>query len=105
MLAVQLAEVARVEPQVLLKTAKSPALVPVKPTLLMSMVVVPVLVRVATFCAPDWPMATLLQLMEEGDTLAVAAADAGRTANAKTATPMVGAANILTERSQKFDVI
>ena len=75
MFAVQLAEAARVEPQVLLKTAKSPASVPVNPMLLMLIVVLPELVRVATFCAPVLPIATLAQLIEDGEAAAVPPVD------------------------------
>lgn len=70
-LAVQLAEAASVEPQVVLKTAKSPALVPVKPMLSMVMALLPELVSVATFCPPALPTATVFQLIEVGDTVAV----------------------------------
>ena len=73
-LAVQLAEAARVEPHVLLKTSKSEAAVPVKAMLLIEIWLLPVLVRVTTFCPPAWPMATLLQVTEVGETVACAAA-------------------------------
>ena len=66
MLAAQLAEAARVEPHVLLKIWKSPAFVPVKPMLLMVIVLLLGLVSVATFCPPALPTATVLQLMEVG---------------------------------------
>lgn len=52
MVAAQLADAARVEPQVFLKISKSPESVPVRSILLMVMVEVPVLVSVADFCAP-----------------------------------------------------
>lgn len=52
MLAVQMAEAARVEPQVLLKTAKSLAFVPVTPMLLIVIALLPALERVTTFCPP-----------------------------------------------------
>lgn len=73
MFAVQLEEAPRVEPQVLLKTEKSPAFVPVKPMLLMVMAL-PALVRVTTFCPPALPMATLFQLSEVGDMVTCAVA-------------------------------
>ena len=77
MFAVQLAEAARLAPHVLLKTAKSPAFVPVNAMLLMVMAAVPLLVSVATFWPPALPTATLPQVIELGDAVAAPYADAG----------------------------
>lgn len=70
MFAVQLAEAASVEPQVLLKTAKSPAFVPVNPMLVMLIEAVPLFLRVATFCPPVLPTPTLPQVIDDGDAVA-----------------------------------
>ena len=70
MLAVQLAEAARVDPQVVLKTEKSPGLAPEKLALLTGLtVIVPLLllVSVTTFCPPALPTATLPQTSEVGE--------------------------------------
>lgn len=50
---------------------KSPALVPVNAMLLIWMVPLPVFVKVTDFGPPAFPILTLAQLMEVGDTLAV----------------------------------
>jgi hypothetical protein len=64
---VQVAEAARVEPQVFWLRMKSAALVPVKATLLIVMEAEPVLVRVALLAPPALPMLTLYQLSELGE--------------------------------------
>ena len=66
--AVQLAPAARVVPQVLLKTEKSPGLAPLNETLPMVIGVVFPLVSVATFCPPLLPMATAAQEILAGET-------------------------------------
>ena len=70
--AVQLADAPRLEPQVLLKIAKSPALVPVIATLLIVIAAVPLFVSVATFWPPAFPTATLAQVRLVGLTVACA---------------------------------
>jgi hypothetical protein len=72
MFAVQLAEAARLVPQVLLKIVKSPGLVPENAMLLMVMAVVPVFVSVTTFCAPLPPTATAAQLRLVGEAVTAA---------------------------------
>ena len=72
MLAVQLAAAARLVPQVLLNITKSPGLVPVRAMLLMVIAVVPLFVRVTTFCAPLPPTTTDAQLRLVGETVAAA---------------------------------
>jgi hypothetical protein len=69
-LAVQLAEAARLVPHVLLKMVKSPGLVPEIAMLLMVMAVVPLFVSVTTFCAPFPPTGTAAQLRLAGETVA-----------------------------------
>jgi len=71
-LTVQLAEAARLAPQVLLKIAKSPGLAPVKAMLPIVIDDVPLLARVTTFCAPRPPTATETQLRVAGETVAAA---------------------------------
>ena len=66
MFAVQLAPAARVAPQVLLKTEKSPGLAPLKLMLLILMADVPELVSVTTFWPPLDPKATAAQVTAEG---------------------------------------
>jgi len=60
--AVQLADAARLAPQVLLYTEKSAAFVPVIPILLMVIEAVPVFVKVTVFCPPVLPTETLAQV-------------------------------------------
>jgi hypothetical protein len=72
MLAVQLAAAARLVPQVLLNITKSPGLAPVRAMLLMVIAVVPLFVRVTTFCAPLPPTTTDAQLRLVGETVAAA---------------------------------
>lgn len=67
MFAVQLAEAARLVPHVLLKSWKSPGLVPEIATLLMVMAVGPMFVSVTTFCAPLSPTGTEAQLRLMGE--------------------------------------
>jgi hypothetical protein len=68
--AVQLEDAARLEPQVLLEIAKSAALVPEIAMLLTAIELEPLFVKVADFGAPVFPTATLNQLILDG--LAVA---------------------------------
>jgi hypothetical protein len=68
MFTLQLAAVARVAPQVLLKIAKSPGFAPLKLKPLMLMAAPLPLVRVTVFCPLLFPMATAAQLRLEGDT-------------------------------------
>ena len=66
MFALQLADGARVVPQVLLKTRKSPGFVPANPMLLIVIEVVPLFFRVTVFCAPLPPTGTETQLRLDG---------------------------------------
>jgi hypothetical protein len=68
MLAVQLADAARLVPQVLLNISKSPGFVPASVMLLMVSAVVLLLVSVTTFCAPLLPTETLTQFRLAGET-------------------------------------
>lgn len=70
MLAVQLAETARLDPQVLELIRKSCALAPLSVMLLIVSVVVPLFVSVTTFWAPLFPTATDAQLKLVGETAA-----------------------------------
>jgi hypothetical protein len=69
---VQVAEAASVEPQVLLKTAKSPGFAPESVMLLIVIGVAFPLVNVITFCPPLFPMATDAQLWLVGETVTAA---------------------------------
>jgi len=71
--AVQLAPGARVAPQVLLNTAKSEALAPLRVMLLILMVLAPGFVSVATFCPPLLPSTTEAQLRLAGEEVAARA--------------------------------
>jgi hypothetical protein len=66
--AVQMAEAARVDPQVLLVIWKSPELAPEREMLLIVSEVVPPFVSVAAFAPPRLPTATYTQLRLVGDT-------------------------------------
>lgn len=86
MFAVQLAPCARVVPQVLLNTVKSPGLAPVKLMLLILMVVRLVFVSVTTFCPLLVPTTTAAQLRLAGDTLAAIASFAPTSADSPSKT-------------------
>ena len=70
MFAVQLAPAARVTPQVLLKTEKSPGLAPLKVMLLMLMADGLEFVSVTTFWPPLDPRTTAAQVTAEGEAVA-----------------------------------
>jgi hypothetical protein len=70
--AVQLAEAAREDPQVLLYILKSPGLAPVSVTLEIVIAAAFPLVSVTTFCPPALPTATETQLRLVGETVTAA---------------------------------
>jgi hypothetical protein len=71
--------------------AKSPELVPVKPMLLMVRATELLLVRVAGLGAPDWPTATLAQVIEAGEAETCAEAVTAGVNPHVDATPMASA--------------
>lgn len=72
--AAQLAPAARLEPQVLAVTEKSPEFAPVMVTLLMDTAALLPLVRVAVLAEPVWPNGTSPQTMDDGDAVSGPAA-------------------------------